>query len=121
LVDRKLQVKTKYFQAVVDSGSDDCYFHADALKPFGITLTDGIESTLGGVGRNTAIPVYYHDVYILVGVDWKICVRAGFSNELSVAGILGRTGFFDHFRLLFDHTDVPPVLEIHKIERKNVN
>jgi hypothetical protein len=76
---------------------------------------------LGGIGKATAIPVYYHDIHILVGLDWKIGVRAGFSEELSVAGILGRTGFFDAFRVTFDHSEHPPILEINRIEHKNVH
>jgi hypothetical protein len=111
-----MQVKTKSFHAVVDSGSSACFFHADFLKLFKIKLTDGIKNSLGGVGKGTVIPVYYHDIFVLVGADWKIGVRAGFSEDLSVAGILGRTGFFDAFRVTFDHTDHPPMLEINKIE-----
>jgi hypothetical protein len=121
IVDQRVQVKTKSFHAVVDSGSSACFFHAEFLKPFKVKLTDGIKASLGGIGRGTAIPVYYHDVYILVGLDWKIGIRAGFSEELSVAGILGRTGFFDAFRVTFDHSDHPPVLEIDKIEPKAVH
>ena len=121
IVDNRLQVKTKSFHAVVDSGSSVCLFHADSLKPFKVKLTDGIKGSLGGIGRAMAVPVYYHDIYILVGLDWKIGVRAGFSEELSVAGILGRTGFFDAFKVIFDHTEHPPILEINRIEHKNVH
>lgn len=116
-----MQVKTKPFHAVVDSGSSACFFHADSLKPFKIELTDGIKGFLGGIGKATAIPVYYHDIYILVELDWKIGVRAGFSEELSVGGILGRTGFFDCFRVTFDHSEHPPILEINRIEHKVVH
>ncbi len=121
IVDQRLQIKTKSFHAVVDSGSSPCLFHADFLKQFKITLTDGINGSLGGIGKAMAIPVYYHDIYILVGVDWKIGLRAGFSEELSVAGILGRTGFFDCFRVTFDHSEHPPILEINRIEHKIVH
>jgi len=121
IVDQRIQVKTKSFHAVVDSGSSACFFHADFLKPFKIKLTDGIKDSLGGISKATAIPVYYHDIFILVGLDWKIGVRAGFSEELSVAGILGRTGFFDAFRVTFDHSEHPPILEINHIEHRTVH
>ncbi len=91
------------------------------MKPFGINLRDGIEGSLGGVGQKAFIPVYFHDIWILVGIDWKMGVRAGFSEELSVAGILGRMGFFDCFRVTFDHSETPPVLEINRIEPKVVH
>jgi hypothetical protein len=112
---------TKLFHAVVDSGSSACLFHADFLKPLGLNLKDGIEDSLGGVGRQVFIPVYYHDISIRVGVDWRIGVRAGFSEELSIAGLLGRLGFFDAFRVTFDHSVHPPTFEIDKIEHKAIH
>jgi len=121
LVDQRVQVKTKSFHAIVDSGSSVCLFHADFLKIFNMKLTDGIKGSLGGIGKAMGIPVYYHDIHILVGVDWKIGVRAGFSEDLSVAGILGRTGFFDAFHLTFDHSGHPPVLEMKRTEHKVVH
>jgi hypothetical protein len=89
-----------------------CLFHAELLKPFGIKLKDGIEDAIGGVGKQVKIPVYYHDIQILVGMDWSIGVRAGFSEELSTAGLLGRLGFFDAFRVTFDHSVHPPCVEL---------
>lgn len=121
LVDKRMQVKTKAFHAVVDSGSSACLFHADFLKPLGLKLKDGIEDSIGGVGRQISIPVYYHDVRILIGIDWVIGVRAGFSEELSVPALLGRLGFFDSFRVTFDHSQHPPCLEILKIESNVVH
>ncbi len=116
-----MHVKTKAFHAVVDSGSSACLFHADFLRPFKLNLTDGVKGSIGGVGREMRVPVYYHDIWILVGLELRIGVKAGFCEELSVAGILGRTGFFDSFRVTFDHSENPPVLEINKIEHRNVN
>jgi hypothetical protein len=121
LVDQRMQIRTPAFPAVVDSGSGPCLFHADLLKPFRIRLEDGIEGNLGGVGKQMTVPVYYHDIHILVGADWKIGVRAGFSEELSVTGILGRIGFFDAFRVTFDHSVHPPVLELERITHKTIH
>jgi hypothetical protein len=122
IVDQKLQVKTNQFFAVVDTGSDNCLFHADALKPFNIKLEDGIKGrNLGGVGKQISIPVYYHDVRVLFALDHIISIRAGFSEELAVAGILGRNGFFDKYSVTFDHTDEPPCMTLEKIVRKKLN
>jgi len=33
-----------------------------------------------------------------------VVIRAGFSDELPIAGILGMNGFFEHFRVIFDPT-----------------
>src|ERR1043166_3120741 len=35
-------------------------------------------------------------------------VMAGFSPQLSVAGLLGQVGFFDNFIVTFDYTPHPP-------------
>lgn len=121
LTDRRLQVKTKNFHAIVDSGSDMCFFHADALTVFRLKLEDGIAGEIGGIAKKPPIPVFYHDIHILVGLDWLIEVRAGFSRELTTAGILGRLGFFDSFRVIFDHSTHPPVLEIQKLEHKTLH
>jgi hypothetical protein len=121
LVDKRMTVKTKAFSAVVDSGSGPCLFHADALKPFHIKLESGIEGTLGGIGKVSPIPVFYHTVRILVGLDWVIEVQAGFSEQLAVAGILGRNGFFDSFRIVFDHSTHPPTIDISKLDHKTVH
>lgn len=121
LVDQHMHVRTSPFHAVVDSGSCVCLFHADFLKVFKIRLEDGVEHFVGGVGKQIKIPVFYHDVRILFGIDQVIGVRAGFSPELSVTGILGRHGFFDCYRVQFDHSVHPPHLELNKIVPKVVN
>jgi len=121
LANQTSNLMTKPFHAVVDSGSSACLFHADFLGPLGLNHKDGIEDSLGGVGRQASIPVYYHDISILVGIDWKIGVRAGFSEELAVAGLLGRLGFFDSFRVTFDHSVHPPAFEIDRIEHQAIH
>ena len=45
--------------------------------------------------------MYLHDIslYVPGGI---IAIRAGFSMDLPVAGLLGMTGFFDNFKITFD-------------------
>lgn len=121
LCDRKLQRRSNRFFAVVDSGSAVCLFRAEFLAGLGLRLEDGEEDQIQGVGKAVSIPVFFHRINILVGSDWQIEVSAGFSRELAVTGILGRIGFFDSFRILFDHSAHPPMLEIERIEHKAVN
>jgi len=79
-----------------------------------------------GSQRSRALSVYLYGKKILLirrscggfGYGTK---KGGFSEELSVAGTLGRTGFFDAFRVTFDHSEHPPILEINRIEHKNVH
>jgi hypothetical protein len=41
-------------------------------------------------------------------------IKAGFTQELPMAGILGRNGFLEHFRVVFDPSDVTPGFEIER-------
>lgn len=108
---------TKWLECFVDSGSPSCMFHASLCRPLGIErLEDGIEDTLGGIIGGPTAPMYYHKVKLLVGSE-QVTTMAAFSWDLSVAGILGRRGFFDNFVVTFDATGVPPVLELNRIYR----
>jgi hypothetical protein len=107
---------TKRFEAVVDSGSPFCFFQADIGKAIGIRIEDGVEGPLSGVVAGAATSAFFHDIGLHVGTD-IIRIKAGFCDQLAVAGILGRNGFFDNFMVTFDHSVVPPELEIQRIHR----
>lgn len=104
------------FEALVDTGSADTLFHGSVGKAIGIKVESGIKSDLGGIAKNKRIDVYFHDVLLHVGAD-MIRIRAGFSDDLSVAGILGRRGFFEHFIVTFDPTCEPPGFEMTRVGR----
>ena len=107
--------QTPRFPAVVDSGSPYCLFKASVGGYLGIDVANGIESTIYGISHGMSEPVYFHRVRVFVEADWVIDVMAGFVKKLSVAGILGRNGFFDHFKVNFDHSAIPPIVEVEKI------
>jgi hypothetical protein len=60
--------------------------------------------------------MYFHRVRILVFGEF-FETMAGFSRELSVAGLLGLRGFFEHFIVKVDSSSSPPHCEIEKIHR----
>jgi len=60
--------------------------------------------------------MYFHQVKILIG-SVQVQTMAGFAENLSMAALLGRRGFFDNFRFSLDGTSNPPVFEIEKINR----
>jgi hypothetical protein len=62
------------------------------------------------------IDVHYHDIHLWVGAD-RIKIRAGFSEKISVAAILGRRGFFENFIITFDPSSSPPGFEIQRLGR----
>ena len=93
--------RSKRFEAIVDSGASRCIFHASIGKALGFEIEKGIpEDTLGVNGPSR---VYVHDV-TLYAPGGMVVIRAGFSNELPIAGLLGMNGFFEHFRVIFDPT-----------------
>jgi len=91
-------------------------FHAGLCRSLGIRLEDGIKSDLGGVIGGAVVPIYFHKIKILVGTD-QMTTMAGFSEQLSVAGLLGRRGFFGNFAVKIDSSPSPPWLELDKINR----
>jgi len=48
----------------------------------GIKVTDGIETTIGGVLKAAHEPVFFHNVKIQVANNWCISVKAGFTKKL---------------------------------------
>ena len=107
---------TKRFEAIVDSGAPDCYFHASIGRAIGLKIEKGVEGDLSGIVQGAGIKVYYHDIGLWVGAD-HIRIRAGFSDGVSVAGILGRRGFFDNFTITFDPALAPPGFSIQRVGR----
>ena len=80
---------TKWIEAFVDTGAHTCMFHAGFCRSLGIRLEDGIKSELGGIIGGAKEPIYYHQIKILIGSS-QLQTMVGFSDNLSVAGLLGR-------------------------------
>jgi hypothetical protein len=91
-------------------------FHADFCRSLGIKLEEGIKSELGGIIGGAKCPIYFHPVKILAGAS-QVQTMVGFSDSLSVAGLLGRRGFFDNFIFTLDGTTHIPAFEIEKLNR----
>jgi hypothetical protein len=107
---------TRKFEAIVDSGSVGCIFHSSIGVAHGLDLESGIQGDLCGVVGAAKGSVYYHRVKLCVA-GGIIPITAGFSENLSVAALLGRHGFFEHFSVLFDPANNPPGFEITRIHR----
>lgn len=100
----------------MDSGADLCMFHAGFCGSLGIGLDEGIRGEVGGIIGGRRAPIYYHKVKILIGSE-QLQTMAGFCEELSVGGILGRRGFFENFVVKIDSSTSPPFVELDKIHR----
>jgi hypothetical protein len=103
------------FSAVVDSGSPFCLFRADLGRQIGLDIHKGVPQDIGGVVSGGSEPAYFQKVSLYIENNWVIEVHAGFMENLSVGGLLGRRGFFENFIVRFDHSSLPPVLEIDRI------
>ncbi len=90
---------------MVDSGAARCLFHASLGRAIGLNVEKGQEEdTIGVSGQPTK--TYLHNVSLHVP-GHMIKVRAGFTDQLPLAGILGREGFFEQFRITFDPSGTP--------------
>ena len=103
-------------EAIIDSGAPECLFHASIGRAIGLQIESGIKYQMGGIVAGAMIEVYYHDVKLWAGSD-HVHVRAGFSDQFSVAGILGRRGFFENFIVTFDPSAEPPGFDLQRLGR----
>ena len=104
------------FAAWVDTGCPYTYFHGDVGRAIGLKIENGIQSRLSGIVGGAKVAVFFHDVGVIVD-QHMIEIRAAFCDSLAVPGVLGRNGFFDNFRVTFDHSVFPPCFEIDRIKR----
>lgn len=94
---------SKRFEAVLDTGAHQCVFHSDVGKAIGLKIDKGDKSETVGVNGDRT-EVYLHNISLLVPGGHLLKIRAGFTPKLPLAGLLGMTGFFDHFKVTFDPT-----------------
>ena len=88
--------------ALIDSGTDRCLFHADLGREIGLDLEKGEKETFSGI-EGGRIPAFRHKIQIqIVGMDGKAQVLAGFASASGIFAILGQEGFFDAFRIKFE-------------------
>lgn len=94
--------------AMVDSGADHCIFPLALATALGLDPLTLESNTTGGVG-NVANPTYFEavrlEILVLSGASLVIDVYAGFCAGVDAIGmgLLGQTGFFERFRVMFDH------------------
>lgn len=104
---------TKRFEALVDSGASKCIFHAALGRAIGLQIERGEEDqTVGVSGKPTTI--FMHNISLHVPGGHILRIRAAFTDELPMAGILGRNGFFENFRVLFDPSGTTAGFEIER-------
>lgn len=114
-IGKKHAQRSRPFEAMVGSGAADCMFHASIASAIGIKLESGRKEQRMGISGGGA-DVWVHPIQLYVGMD-MFSIDAVFSADLPLAGLLGRSGFFEHYRVTFDPAPNPPELEIERIYR----
>ncbi len=107
--------RSRFFEAMVDSGSADCMFHASIAQSIGIRLDTGRREVRTGISGATS-DVWVHPVLLYVGAD-MFQIEASFSRNLPLAGLLERNGFFEYFKITSDPSTDPPELDIERVIR----
>ena len=92
------------FLMLIDSGADNCIFDKDIADFMDINLEDGALVKTGGLSGFSNV-YYFDNIYINVG-GYEIKTRTGFIDgnlvDGKIAGVLGRQGFFDYFKVCID-------------------
>jgi hypothetical protein len=95
-------IRSRKIEAIIDSGANDCIFHAQVGESVGFDVKSGLVSeTMGVDGKLSTI--YFHNM-LLYAPGGPIAINAAFSYDLPVVGILGMKGFFEYFKVIFDPT-----------------
>jgi hypothetical protein len=103
-------------EGIVDSGSHCCLFHWRIGELLGLDVARGVRDTVLGALRSPRSEVFYHRLRMDVAGE-SLDILAGFSRDALQPCLLGRDGFFDHFRITFDPETSPPGLEIDRVQR----
>lgn len=104
------------FPAYADSGSSFCIFRAGIGRLLNIPFETGHSEFAHGVTNAMKERVYFFPIELEIERRWKINIQAAFMENLAVPGILGTAGFFENFRVCFDHSTEPPLMEVTLIE-----
>lgn len=100
---------------MIDSGASICMFHSSIGESIGLNIEKGEkDETVGVSGAPTVM--YRHKIHLhVLGNMFKI--QAGFCGDLPLSGLLGRIGFFEHYKITFDGSTNPPGFELERIYR----
>lgn len=100
--------RSKRFDAIIDSGASQCIFHASIGRAIGLAIEKGENVSTNSI--QGATDIYLHDIS-LYAPGGIVPARAGFSEVLPIAGLLGMPGFFEFFKVTFDPTALRVELE----------
>lgn len=93
--------KHRELVCLVDSGADDCLFHASIGRSLGIDVETGTYMKFDGIAGS--IEAYMHPIEIQIqDFPERVKIKAGFTESDGVHAILGQAGFFENFKICFE-------------------
>ena len=101
--------------SILDTGADHCIFDAQIGEHLGINIPKGKPIKISGIGGDPIVG-FMHELRLTVaGCSYEAPIV--FAYNIPATGILGQTGFFDHFIATFDWVPNPPCFEIISIPK----
>lgn len=93
--------KHRQIVCLVDSGADECIFHASIARSLGIDLKSGRYKQFDGIAGS--IEAYMHEIEMQIqDLEERVKIEVGFTESDGVDAILGQAGFFENFRICFE-------------------
>ena len=108
--------RSKPLESVLDTGADHCIFDGEIGDDLGIPVSNGVPVPFTGIARGVQTTGYLHNVTLTLAAQ-TFQAPVVFAYGISTTGILGQTGFFDHFIATFDWTTNPPSFDLQRIQR----
>ena len=95
--------KRKQVVCLLDSGSDECLFHASIGRDLGIDVEAGQYKQFDGIAGSVEAYMHLLDLQLQDFPD-RIRIEAGFTESEGVDAILGQAGFFESYKICFDRS-----------------
>jgi hypothetical protein len=86
-------------------------FEASLARDLGLELKEGRPGNAQGIGGSAA--VWVHEVCLYLPGGDPVTTLVAFKEDLPAAGLLGMSGFFEYFKVTFDHSEL-----CYELERK---
>jgi len=105
-----LEKKIVTFDALIDSGADECTFPGWIAETLGHNVYKGKQKIFSGIGGS--VLSYLHKTEIeLEGLQFKTDVYYSFEWDDMPFGLLGQAGFFSHFDIDFNYRNKEIILK----------
>lgn len=92
------------FDALIDSGADECTFPGWLAKSLGFNVYRGKQKIFSGIGGS--VLAYLHKTHLqLNGFEFMVDVYYSHEWDDMPFGLLGQAGFFSHFDINFGYTN----------------